>query len=184
MGKIAKTRKLREMIQPAENQLPRDVLNGKLTTDVPKRPLQGEAEIMVSEICDSILHRLNKPEQPAATKNTGGPSLTQTPNELEPIAQTVDTVDSTTREWLIQQLRGVLEIAMDRVTHRKTPPADRIKWPRIVIAAGQACNSILRDVDIEALKQQIQDLKQLTEERLGDEQGIDQEEHPTTPKED
>ncbi len=64
------------------------------------------------------------------------------------------------------------------------PPADRIKWSRIVIAAGQACNSILRDVDIEALKQQIQDLKQLTEERLGDEQGIDQEEHPTTPKED
>jgi len=110
--------------------------------------------------------------------------LTQTPNELKPAAKTLGTVDSTTREWLITQLRGVLEIAMDRVTHRKTPPADRIKWSRIVIAAGQACNSILRDVDIEALKQQIQDLKQLTEERLSDEQGIDQEEHRTTAQED
>jgi hypothetical protein len=97
---------------------------------------------------------------------------------------TADTVDSTTREWLIKQLRDVLEIAMNRVTHPKTPPPDRIKWSRIVIAAGQACNSILRDVDIEALKQQIQDLKQLTEEKLRDEQGIDQEEHTTTPKED
>jgi hypothetical protein len=64
MGKAAKPRKLREMIQPAENQFPRDVLNGKLTTDAPKRLLQGEAEVMVSEICDSILHRLNQPERP------------------------------------------------------------------------------------------------------------------------
>ena len=63
MGKVAKTRKLREMIHPAENQLPRDVLNGKLTTDAPKPLLQGAAEVMVSEICDSILHRLSKPEQ-------------------------------------------------------------------------------------------------------------------------
>jgi len=110
--------------------------------------------------------------------------LTQTPNELTPAVEGGGTVDSTTREWLIKQLRGVLEIAMDRVTNRKTAPADRIKWSRIVIAAGQACNSILRDADIEDLKQQIQDLKQITEERLRDEQGIDQEEHSTAAKED
>ena len=110
--------------------------------------------------------------------------MTQTPNELKPAAETLGTVDSTTREWLIQQMRGVLEIAMDRVTNRKTAPADRIKWSRIVIAAGQACNSILRDADIEDLKQQVQNLKQITEGRLRDEQGIDQEEHSTAAKED
>ena len=110
--------------------------------------------------------------------------MTQTPNELTSTVKSEGTVDPTTREWLIKQLRAVLEIALDRVTHPKTPPPDRIKWSRIVIAAGQACNSILRDVDIEGLKQEIQNLKQLTEERLSDEQGIDQEEHPTTSKED
>ena len=127
---------------------------------------------------------LTNPNSPPATRSEGEPSLTQAPNEVTSRVKSGGAVDSTTREWLIKQLRVVLEIALDRVTHPKTPPPDRIKWSRIVIAAGQACNSILRDVDIEALKQQIQDLKQLTEERLRDEQGSDQEEHPTTRKED
>jgi len=93
-------------------------------------------------------------------------------------------VQATDREWLINQLRRVLEIALDKVTHPKTPPGDRIKWSRVVVAAGQACNSILRDVEIETLKQQIEELKQLTEERLSDEQSGDQEEHPATKEED
>ena len=79
MGKVAKPRKLREMIQPAENQLLHDVLNGKLTTDAPKRPLQGKAEVMVSEICDSILHRLNQPERPSRIQERRRPKLDATP---------------------------------------------------------------------------------------------------------
>jgi hypothetical protein len=84
-------------------------------------------------------------------------------------------MDSTTREWLIKQSHDVLQIAMNRVTHPKSPPPDRIKWSRIVIAAGQALNSILRDVEIETLKQQIAELKALTTERLNAEQEIDRE---------
>lgn len=57
---------------------------------------------------------------------------------------------------------------MQRVTTAKTPSSDRIKWSRIAIAAGQACNAILRDVEIDSLKQQINELKQLTLARLED----------------
>ena len=76
--------------------------------------------------------------------------------------------DATSREWLLQRLREVMEIAMQRVTSPKTPASERIKWSRIAIAAGHACNAILRDVEIDALKQQINELRQLTLERLSE----------------
>jgi hypothetical protein len=75
-----------------------------------------------------------------------------------------------TRKWILQSLREVMEIAMRRVTSPKTLASERIKWSRIAIAAGQACNAILRDVEIDALKQQINELKQLTLDRLTDEE--------------
>ncbi|MCJ7455377.1 hypothetical protein MUP07_01360 [Candidatus Bathyarchaeota archaeon] len=78
-----------------------------------------------------------------------------------------------TRQWLLQQLRAITEIAMQRVTSGKTPASDRIKWSRIAIAAGQACNAILRDVEIDALKQQINELKQLTLARLSEDKDAD-----------
>jgi hypothetical protein len=78
-----------------------------------------------------------------------------------------------TRQWLLQQLRAITEIAMQRVTSGKTPASDRIKWSRIAIAAGQACNAILRDVEFDALKQQINELKQLTLARLSEDKDAD-----------
>ena len=62
---------------------------------------------------------------------------------------------------------------MQHVTNPKTPAGDRIKWSRIVIAAGQACNAVLRDVEIDALKQQINDLKQLTLAKLSEDKDSD-----------
>jgi hypothetical protein len=64
MDKDRKSRTLREMIQAGENQLPPEEVSHKLSADTPKPLPHGEAELMVSEICDSILHRLNEPEQP------------------------------------------------------------------------------------------------------------------------
>ena len=61
-----------------------------------------------------------------------------------------------------------MQIAMQRVTNSKTPASDRIKWSRIAIGAGQACNAVLRDVEIDALKQQINELKQLTLSKLSE----------------
>ena len=71
-----------------------------------------------------------------------------------------------TRQWLLLRMRQILEIALERVTNPKTPAADRIKWSRVIISAGQVSNGILRDVEIESLKQQIMELKALTMEKL------------------
>ena len=83
--------------------------------------------------------------------------------------------DAPSRDWLLQRLGEILEIAMSKLTGPKTTPEERIKWSRVVISAGQACNSVLRDVDIEALKKQIEELKALTLAKLSDEQTADQE---------
>jgi len=104
-----------------------------------------------------------------------GSRLNLTRIEVGQAAEKGRSVDSTTREWLVEQLHDVLEIAMGRVTHPKTLSSERIKWSRIVIAAGQALNAILRDVEIESLKQQITELRALTTERLSTEQEIDRE---------
>jgi len=85
-----------------------------------------------------------------------------------------EDVQEPTRQWLLQELRRVMEIALDRVTGPKTPPEDRIKWSRIVIAAGGACNSVLRDVEIDALKKEISELKAMTEEHLKDDNELDE----------
>jgi len=75
-----------------------------------------------------------------------------------------------TRQWILEHLREVMEIAMQRVTSHKTLASDRIKWSRIAIGAGQACNAVLRDVEIDALKQQINELKQLTLSKLAEDE--------------
>lgn len=63
---------------------------------------------------------------------------------------------------------------MQRVTSSKTPASDRIKWSRIAIAAGQTCNVVLRDVEIDALRQQINELKRLTLAKLSEqEEGVE-----------
>jgi hypothetical protein len=110
-------------------------------------------------------------------KREGGETgLNQLPAETHVDASTPPRCDvEPDRQWLLQQLRRILEIALERVTVPKTPSLDRIRWSRVVIAAGQACNSILRDVEIDALKQQISELKELTMAKLSDEQGEDQE---------
>lgn len=79
-----------------------------------------------------------------------------------------------TRQWILQRLREIMEIAMQRVANSKTPASDRIKWSRIAIAAGQACNAVLRDVEIDELRQQINELKRLSEEQGDVEDGTDQ----------
>ena len=88
-------------------------------------------------------------------------------------AGTPSRVQEENREWLLQRLREILEIAMQRVTNSKTPASDRIKWSRIVIAAAQAYNAVLRDAEIETLKQQITELKTIVQARLIDEEGSD-----------
>jgi hypothetical protein len=42
-----------------------------------------------------------------------------------------------TRLWILEHLREVMEISMQRVTSPKTLASDRIKWSRIAIGAGK-----------------------------------------------
>jgi len=85
------------------------------------------------------------------------------------------------RDWLLAMLREIIELAMNHVRSDKVPRQERIKWSRILIAASQVCNSVLRDVEIETLKEQIRELKELTVAKSGDEPRGDQEGDPEAP---
>ncbi len=139
-------------------------------------------EVRVQRICNRILDGLNY--TPAAPASAGGLVEPSGGKDGERTDTHPKLGDGPTRPWLLLHMRQIMEIALDRVTNPKTPTGDRIKWSRVLISAGQACNSVLRDVDIEALKKEIQELRQLTEEKLRDEQGSDQEEHRPTPQTD
>lgn len=93
-----------------------------------------------------------------------------TTHTIEDKAHETSPTQEETRRWILQGLREIMEIAMQRLTSPKTAASDRIKWSRIAIAAGQACNAVLRDAEIDALRQQINELKQLTLKKLSDEE--------------
>jgi hypothetical protein len=98
------------------------------------------------------------------------PPTSSASDASEDRSSATSTVQEETRQWILQRLREVMEITMQRVTSGKTHASDRIKWSRIAIGAGQACNAVLRDAEIDVLKQQINELKQLTLEKLSDEE--------------
>lgn len=91
----------------------------------------------------------------------------------DPIEALPASADEPTRRWLLLRLRQIMEIALERVTNPKTPAPDRIKWSRALISAGHVCNSVLRDVEIDTLKQKIMELKALTMEKLKEDDGED-----------
>jgi hypothetical protein len=176
------TRKVRWVLSPQKTgRKPRLKVQSSLsreaddeTATASKRTqVQPEAELTVAKICDLILKRLNR----IAALPVDGSSIvsiqSSAPVTEEAESQALKDVQEANRQWLLQRLRQILEIAMQRVTNPKTPASDRIKWSRIVIAAAQATNAVLRDVEIDALKQQIADLKELTLARLGEDKDLE-----------
>ena len=123
-------------------------------------------ELLVARICDSILRRLNGSVSEHVDASAMVAIQSSVPVSDETKTRASKGVQEASRQWLLEQLREILMIAMQRVTNLKTPAPDRIKWSRIVIAAAQASNAVLRDVEIEALKEQISELKALTLARL------------------
>jgi hypothetical protein len=127
---------------------------------------ERELELLVAEICDSILRRLDR-GVPGHVESSSMVAIQSSAPVLDKAkSQVFKDVEEASRQWLLERLHEILEIAMQRVTNPKTPAPDRIKWSRIVIAAAQASNAVLRDVEIEALKQQIAELKALTLAKL------------------
>ena len=125
-------------------------------------------ELLVAGICDSILRHLDSSVSEHVDASAKVAIQSSVPVLDEAKTPAAKGVQEASRQWLLEQLREILIIAMQRVTNLKTPAPDRIKWSRIVIAAAQASNAVLRDVEIEALKQQIAELKALTLARLGE----------------
>lgn len=130
------------------------------------------AELRVREICNSIIAGLCQMEKKPGVWRESWVAIAgsiASPEEAENAEEAVAKTEAQTeptREWLLQGLREILEIALEKVTNPKTRAAERIKWSRIVIAAGSACNSVLRDVEVDALKKEVAELKALTMERL------------------
>lgn len=123
-------------------------------------------ELLVARICGSILRRLDGSVSEHVDASAMVAIQSSVPVLDETKTRASKGVQEASRQWLLEQLREILMIAVQRVTNLKTPAPDRIKWSRIVIAAAQASNAVLRDVEIEALKQQIAELKALTLARL------------------
>lgn len=146
---------------------------------------EHRSELLAARICDSILKRLNR-----IRPDHAGSELVKTASSTTTIQQPAGAPEETpahafpgriqeeNRQWLLHHLREILEIAMQRVTNPKTQTSDRIKWSRIVIAAGQACNAVLRDIEIDTLKQQINELKALTQARLNGDKETTEDEDP------
>ena len=68
--------------------------------------------------------------------------------------------------------REIIDLATERVTNPRTPAPHSVKWSGMVIAASQACNAVLRDIEIDQLKQQINKLRQLTLSRLSEDKDV------------
>jgi hypothetical protein len=148
-------------------------------------PVEDKDELIVAKICDSILKWLETTAAPPSGRLSSIVSIQSSVPVAEEAA--LKDLQQTNRQWLLMRLREILEIAMQRVTNPKTPASDRIKWSRIVITAAQASNAVLRDVEIETLKQQIAELKELTLAKMDEgeiEDGTDQTRNAETPTDD
>lgn len=60
-----------------------------------------------------------------------------------------------TRQYLLQQLRIILDHSMHRVLTRQTTAKVKPKWARIAVSAANAAAGILKDDDLEAIQERM-----------------------------
>jgi hypothetical protein len=65
------------------------------------------------------------------------------------------------REWILQQLVGLVSYAKTKIADSNTSKEERIKWARVLVAAAMAASNTLRDQEIDELKIEIKQLKEL-----------------------
>ena len=68
------------------------------------------------------------------------------------------------REWILEQLAGLINYARTKIMDSNTPASERIKWSRVLIQAASACNITLRDRDIAELEEEIERLESTMDE--------------------
>lgn len=64
------------------------------------------------------------------------------------------------REVYLDYVRRVLEKAIDKYEHRQTRNNQRIAWGRLIVQACKAGNDVLKDVVLEELAEEIEQLKE------------------------
>ena len=65
------------------------------------------------------------------------------------------------REQLLRILGGLMELIVKHMNDPKTRWSEKLKWSRVLISASGVCNSVLRDVEVEKLKEQVEELERL-----------------------
>jgi len=65
------------------------------------------------------------------------------------------------REQLLRMLGGLMEMIVKHMNDPKTRWDEKLKWSRVLISASDVCNSVLRDVEVDKLKEQVEELEKL-----------------------
>lgn len=65
------------------------------------------------------------------------------------------------RERLLRMLGGLTEMVVKHMNDPKTRWDEKLKWSRVLINASNVCNSVLRDVEVDRLKEEVEELERL-----------------------
>ena len=59
------------------------------------------------------------------------------------------------RSDVLKSLKLVLDFACAKLENRKTPRRDRLAWSRVVAACAAASGTLLRDADLDSMKERL-----------------------------
>jgi hypothetical protein len=63
------------------------------------------------------------------------------------------------RVLYLTQLDQVIELALYKYMHKQTKNTERIRWGRLTVQAIQAGASIIKDVDLDSIQEQIRQIE-------------------------
>ena len=72
------------------------------------------------------------------------------------------------REEIVDKLKELIAIAHDHAVNRELPSKVRRDWSRLEAYLAQTLNSIMRAYDMVQIKQQLEELKRIVDQELGE----------------
>ena len=81
---------------------------------------------------------------------------------MESLAKSIDEMNSSMEVscgYLLGKLKGLFELSLDKTTKKQTPSGKKIQWARIAIQSASVMASILKDVELESLRDEVEALK-------------------------
>jgi len=99
----------------------------------------------------------------------GVPKLTRKKASLREIAKKIKRIDTQrTRKDIIERLKQLIEIAHGFATDKNLNPNVRKDWARLEAYLSQTLNSIARTYDMMMIKRQVEELKRIVDQELGE----------------